>query len=419
MFVTVLFPSAIRGHVVRKSCRMTDVSLFYFDAGGGHRAAAAALAPVLEERGWRVRRVNLQELLDPIDIVRKATGLRLQDFYNLLLKKGWTWGTPATVRVLQRAVRFYHRRQVRLLEPHWRETRPELVVSLVPHFNRAIFESLQLALPGTPLVTILTDIADYPPHFWLERQEQFFICGSGRAVEQARALGLRDDQVFRVSGMILHPRFYAPVAADRRAERVKLGLDPDLPTGLVLYGGHGSNTMHEIARALDRSRLRVQLLLLCGRNEALAAKLRARRSRLPCRVEGFTSEIPYWMHLADFFIGKPGPGSVSEALQMKLPVLVERNARTLPQERYNAAWAVDAGLGLKFSSGRRIARVVARLLEPGRFEQFRSNVAALENRAIFEIPPILESILQRHRLAASATSDSKPGDPRLASQNPS
>ena len=44
---------------------------------------------------------------------------------------------------------------------------------------------------------------------------------------------------------------------------------------------------------------------------------------IPMFVEGFTKEVPYYMRLSDFFIGKPGPGSISEALAMKLPVLVE------------------------------------------------------------------------------------------------
>ena len=86
-------------------------------------------------------------------------------------------------------IRLFHARQVRMLEQFWRESRPDMVVSLVPNFNRALGESLRRALPGAPLVTILTDIADYPPHFWMERQEQYFICGSDRAVEQALAMG--------------------------------------------------------------------------------------------------------------------------------------------------------------------------------------------------------------------------------------
>ena len=45
------------------------------------------------------------------------------------------------------------------------------------------------------------------------------------------------------------------------------------------------------------------------------------------------------MQLADFFIGKPGPGSISEAVQQGLPVIVVDNAWTMPQERYNARQA--------------------------------------------------------------------------------
>ena len=85
---------------------MINADLVFFDAGGGHRAAAEALRLVMEEQGgWNVRLVNLQELLDPIDWVRKLTGLRMQDLYNLMLKKGWTLGTPQTVRVLQFFIR--------------------------------------------------------------------------------------------------------------------------------------------------------------------------------------------------------------------------------------------------------------------------------------------------------------------------
>ena len=62
--------------------------------------------------------------------------------------------------------------------------------------------------PGVPLVTIMTDIADYPPHFWNQRQEQHFICGTDKAVEQAQAMGHAPEHVHRVSGMILNPRFY-------------------------------------------------------------------------------------------------------------------------------------------------------------------------------------------------------------------
>ncbi len=123
----------------------------------------------------------------------------------------------------------YHRPTVRLLEAHWRETQPDMVVSFVPHFNRALGESFAHVFPGRPFVTILTDIADYPPHFWIERQQQYLICGSDRAVAQARAMGHPDDRIFRASGMILHPRFYEPPVEDRAAGANASGCAPICP----------------------------------------------------------------------------------------------------------------------------------------------------------------------------------------------
>jgi len=372
------------------------VEFVFHDGGGGHRAAATALQMAIqsERRPWEVRLTNLQELLDPLDVLKKYAGIRIQDMYNTLLRNGWTLGSAQLLKVLQAAIWVYHRPTVRMLEKHWKETEPDMVVSVVPHFNRAFCESFSRAFPGRPFVTILTDIADYPPHFWIERQQQFLVCGSDRAVEQARSMGHADDKIFRASGMVLHPRFYEAPNENRIAEREKLGLRPDLPTGLVLFGGHGSQVMLDIAERLDKSKLELQLIFICGKNEKLANALRAQRSRLPRFVEGFTTRVNHFMQLSDFFIGKPGPGSVSEAMAMHLPVIVECNAWTLPQERYNAEWILENQVGVVLRGFREIDKAVAQLIEPAALARYRANAAALHNRAVFEIPEILGEIFE-------------------------
>jgi 1,2-diacylglycerol 3-beta-galactosyltransferase len=374
---------------------MKKLDFLFFDAGGGHRAAANALLQVMERsaRPLEIRMVNVQEQLDSVDVFRKLTGLRMQDIYNALLKKGWTLGTPQLMVGMHLVIRLFHRRLLRTLEALWRKSRPDLAVSLVPNFNRALCESLQRALPGVPFVTILTDIADYPPHFWIEKQKQYLICGSNRAVEQALSLGHAEPMVFQASGMIMNPQFYdtAPLADEARREaRRALGFDPDLPVGLVLFGGQGSAAMLGIARRLDNR----QLLLICGRNDKLRARLTALPRRAAAFVEGFTREVPRYMQLADYFIGKPGPGSLSEAAAMRLPVIVESNAWTLPQERYNAQWVREQGLGLVLPNFRGIAGAVDELLAPDRFAEFRAAAGRQNNRAVFEIPDMLERILR-------------------------
>jgi UDP-N-acetylglucosamine:LPS N-acetylglucosamine transferase len=377
--------------------------LVYTDAGGGHRSSAEALRTVLGEcRSWNVRLVNLHEELRPLDWVYNLTGSPLEDWYNFALQQSWTWGGSVVLSVLHTAIRRAHEEQVNLLTDFWRTHQPDLVISLVPHFNRAIGESLRQALPGVPLVVLLTDIADTPPHFWIEPQEQYVICGSDRAVDQARAVGVHSDCIYRTSGMIVHPRFYEPLDLDRSAERKRLGLAPEVPTGLVMFGGHGSQEMLQVARQLNDSSLNVQLILLCGHNLRLASKLRSAHLRFNHLVVGYTTQVPLYMYLADFLIGKPGPGSISEALTMNLPVIVERSARTMPQERYNAAWVLEKEVGLVVSSFRNIDRAVEELLSPGPFSRFQANAAAVKNRAVFEIADILSDVLQkaRHSLAS-------------------
>jgi hypothetical protein len=376
------------------------VDLIYFDAGGGHRAAATALAAVARQqrRSWYPNPLNLRDLLGEIDFIRNRIGVRFEDFYNGLLKRGLTLGSGAMLRFSQKLIALKHPGEVALLARHWRAAAPAMVVSLIPNFNRAIFEGLRAAdraagRKPTPMVTVLTDLADYPPHFWIERQEQYFICGSARAVEQALEAGHSPHRIFHASGMIVRPEFYQALELSRDYERRRLGLNAELPTGLVMFGGFGSRRMIAIARHIAAARLKTQLIFLCGHNEKLKRHLAAMRLPFPCRVEGFTSKPHYFMRLADYFIGKPGPGSLSEAWVMGLPVIVERNRRTMVQERYNTELVEQQNLGVVLRSFKEIAQGVAQMLDPEQMTEFRARVGASNNRAIFEIAEIIDELL--------------------------
>ncbi|MGH9672023.1 MAG: glycosyltransferase, partial [Bryobacteraceae bacterium] len=293
---------------------------------------------------------------------------------------------------MHRLIRLFHSTEVRLLRRFWESDPPDMVVSLIPQFNRAMFEAFQSVRAGAPYVTIITDFADYPPHFWLEPLPQHVIAGTEKARDQALEMGFRPETVHLVSGMILRPQFYQSQEVDRAAERARLGLKPDVRTGLVLFGGFGSPQMTQIVRKLQPLAGSLQLILMCGRNEKLARRLRALRSRVPLHVEGFTQEIPYFMRLADFFIGKPGPGSISEAIAIGLPVIVECNDWTMPQERYNADWVGSRDVGVVVRSFRDILPAVDRLLEQGTLRRLRANAMAIHNRAVFEIADILAGL---------------------------
>jgi len=192
------------------------------------------------------------------------------------------------------------------------------------------------------------------------------------------------------------------VAVDRDAALQALGLDPRRPSGLVMFGGQGSTQMLRIAKELADQ----QLILMCGHNASLAARLKAQSVRSTHAVLGFTADVMRYMHLADYFIGKPGPGCLSEAVQMGLPVITFRNASTMPQERYNTEWVGDNGVGLVLKSLRELPAAVAGLHE--RLPEMQTCARRLDNRALFELPEILAAQLYAAAVPAAIRLSSRP-----------
>lgn len=372
---------------------MKQIHFVYFNAGGGHRAAALALQQSIREQGrpWQVKLLNLSDVIDPQGGFRKLLGVSLEDFYNLRLRKGWTAGLAQELKLLQGLIKLAHKPMVKALSQHWASTEPDMVVSLVPNFNRAMMQAVQQALPGVPYVTVMTDLADHPPHFWIEpRHPAYVVCGSERAHAQALAAGVAPERALLTTGMVLKPAFDRPPAHDGEARRRALGLDAHRPTGVVLFGGQGSGQMVRIAELLDGE----QLIFMCGRNEALAEALRGMRRNAPHAVFGFTDDVCNTLRLGDYFIGKPGPGCLSEAVHLGLPVITFLNRSTMPQERYNAQWVQEQGLGLVASGLRQLPAAVHTLVQD--LPRYWAATRRLHNRAVHEVPQILADILVTH-----------------------
>src|SRR5258708_37114129 len=144
---------------------MKRIHAVFHDGGGGHRNAAVALKAIVEQqqRAWDVELVQFQELTDKLDILRKVTGIRIQEQYNVLLQNGWTLGSVYLLRLLQATIRLLHRPPVRLLEKLWRENPAHLLVSCIHHFNRELLQRWSNIYPCRPSIALITHLAGFPP----------------------------------------------------------------------------------------------------------------------------------------------------------------------------------------------------------------------------------------------------------------
>jgi processive 1,2-diacylglycerol beta-glucosyltransferase len=370
-----------------------EVLLFTIDAGGGHRAAARALEAAAEETRapFRLRVESFQRTLLPLDVLKRAIGVSLEDAYNALLRRRGGALMVPLLRVMHAGIRVRRPAIVRTLAAWLRaQPRPAAVVSVMPNFNGVMRDAIREAIPGTPLVVVLTDLADFPPRFWIEPGIDRVVVGTDEAREQAVAIGIPPGRVSRVSGMVMHPRFYRSGGPGvRERVRAELGLGEGDPALTLLFGGKGSPEMAPLAQGLLEADARLRVIAICGDNPALLGRLAALEGRAAGRLVplGFTDRVAELLAASDLLVTKPGPGSLCEAFHQRVPVVVVRDVHTIPQERFNTDFVRDRGLGLVVSHWREIPGAALRLLRdaPAR-AAIAARLAALpDNRAVYEV----------------------------------
>ncbi len=89
-------------------------------------------------------------------------------------------------------------------------------------------------------------------------------------------------------------------------------------------------------------------------------------------------------------------------------MIIDCNAWTLPQEALQrTVGPCEQEVGIVVRSHRHVADALAQMLKAGALEQFRARAAAMDNRAILEIPAIFEKILGESSENVVAESESK------------
>jgi 1,2-diacylglycerol 3-beta-galactosyltransferase len=314
--------------------------LFLFsDTGAGHRAAAEAVAEALHRR-YPNRFVV--DCYDPMADQRVIAG-RLTALYGPITRRApFLWGAAyratnlkPTARLFQHAVGRGLRRKLRTaLDP-----RPALVASFHPLLNHVAADVLPA---GLPRVTVITDWVDFH-QAWTDLDADCIVCPSDAAYELCRRRGIPASRLVK-AGLPIHPRFQDAIKrfTDKPSMRLKLRLRPHAPTVLLAGGGDGTEPLRKYAAALARSPLDIQVLAVCGRNQALAEQIR-RDNHAGVHVFGFVDNMPELLLASDLLVTRAGPGMIGEGLACGCPLLL---TGYLPgQEAGNVKEVVDRSLG--------------------------------------------------------------------------
>lgn len=320
--------------------RSTDILFLFSDTGGGHRSAAEALMEAVQlEFGDRY-------CCKMVDFLKDYTPWPLHKLPELYPKmvgkpKGWGIGyrltnAPKRSRTLTGIGWAYAYRQARRLV---RENPARLIVSIHPLANSAVLRTLGSERP--PFVVVVTDLVTTHA-FWYHRDADLTIVPTEQARESALKNGLKPDRVCAL-GLPVTERFSHP-QGDPAVIRKRLGWPPNLPMVLLVGGGEGLGPLEQTALTIANAGLETGLAVVTGRNHSLKEKLESYDWSVPTFIYGFVHEMPDFMCASDILVSKAGPGTICEALNVGLPMVLYSK---LPgQEDGNVSYIVEGGAGV-------------------------------------------------------------------------
>ncbi len=315
--------------------------LFLFsDTGGGHRSATEAIIEALKLE--YDERITTQMVDIFLEIAPQPLKL-MPKWYPYMVRLPEVWGFSYRIsngtrraRAIVESAYPYVRRS---LHKVIRQNPADMIVSLHPLANDPFLHALGKQRP--PFITVVTDLVTMHA-LWFHKDTDLTFVPTAEACQKALKAGLNPDQV-KMVGLPVADRFCQP-AGDPTTLREKLGWPHDQPVVLLVGGGEGMGPLEKTAVAIAQANLPITLVIIAGRNQELKQRLEARQWPMKTLVYGFVHEMPDFMRAANILVTKAGPGTISEALNAGLPMILY--SRLPGQEDGNVDYVLSEGVGL-------------------------------------------------------------------------
>jgi len=329
--------------------------VFYFsDTGGGHRSAAEA---IIEAINIEFKNRVTTEMVDFFKDYAPAPFNRVGAMYPYMVNAPRLWSASfhatdgrTQARVITTTMWPIARLPARALV---RGHPADLIVTVHPFANSFALRALGKNRP--PFITVVTDMVTTHA-LWYDKRADLILVPTETARQRALKYNMSEENV-RVVGLPVADKYCKPKGR-KSILRNKLGWPVGKPIVLMVGGGEGMGPLAKTAREIDGSGLNVGQVIVCGRNQRLKASLEAEKWENPTLIYGFTRDMPDFMRASDFIVTKAGPGTIAEALNAELPIILYSK---LPgQEDGNVTFVEEEGAGVWAPKPQVVVRTLTR-----------------------------------------------------------
>ncbi|MGE5614111.1 MAG: MGDG synthase family glycosyltransferase [Bacillota bacterium] len=330
--------------------------------GGGHARAAEALKEYMEEQAadYRVDIVDALKYIGPL-AEKLITGTYLQTIRNVPGIYGKLYDLSEKDESISHMVKRLNGILAHGLYSLFENSNPDVIICTHTIPLHMVSSMKQKGFLDMPVIGVVTDYTNH--FFWKLDQIDALVVAHDCIKEDMVRTGIRRE-IIHTCGIPVSGKFMSD-PPDRRFLLKKIGLD-NKPTILVMGGSLGFDSMSVIFSSLLALGRDIQVIAVAGHNRRLKERLES-LSRDSCKktmIMGYTDNISELMGASDLIITKPGGITISEALIMRLPLII---VTPIPgQEERNARFLVNSNAALRLSRLDDIESVLQKTLDkPG------------------------------------------------------
>lgn len=326
------------------------IILMYISEVSGHHSATVAIEKAIKmlSPDTEVLNINAFNYTNPISekIINRL--------YMGVIKatpKIWDYlyDNPNIVKKLTRIKESIHRFNTPKLKTLFDKFRPDAIVCTQAFPCGMVADYKKSYNSNLPLVAVLTD---YIPHsYWIYDNVDYYIVPSEEVALRLIKKGVESSKV-KPLGIPFDPEFNQRVSKDEVLRQ--LGLNPGIPTILIMGGGQGLGPIKTIVKSLKKVKTGLQAIIVTGANKKLYKSLKKalKKYKKKILVFGYTNKISEFMSISDIIVTKPGGVTTAEALSKKLPMVI---VKPIPgQEANNTAYLLEKQAAIKTDDAKNI-----------------------------------------------------------------
>lgn len=263
---------------------------------------------------------------------------------------------------------------------------PDVIITTHP-FGAEMATALKTrGLINLPIINIVTDFAVHKAY--ISEGVDAYIVSSREMVDDMVSRGVERVKVYPY-GIPVKSEFFNEI--DRQKVFEDEGLDPDIPTILIMAGSFGVTDILKIYHKIVKSPEDFQVIVITGKNEKLyetferylnkismrntlieikeltkpkptpPAKLaKKKKPAKATKLMFYTNEVEKYMHMADLIVTKPGGLTVSESIAVGLPMAI---FKAIPgQEAQNADFLVGKNMAVRLEKNNTCTATITDLI---------------------------------------------------------